>query len=70
MARDLRICQGADMRTPTTHAGGLFLMLAILGGTIWGVATGQPMLGVLRGTGIGVLAALLVWLIDRSRVRN
>ena len=42
-------------------------MLAILLGTIWGVVIGQPMLGVLRGTGIGIVAALLVWLLDRRR---
>ncbi|MCA1654360.1 MAG: hypothetical protein ABR588_08980 [Sphingomicrobium sp.] len=56
------------MRTPTTHAGGLFLMLAILIGSLWGVIVGAPMLGVLRGTGIGILIAIAVWLIDRRRV--
>ena len=55
------------MENRSTMAGGLFLMLAILLGTIWGVVIGQPMLGVLRGTGIGIVAALLVWLLDRRR---
>lgn len=53
------------MQTPTTHAGGLFLTLAILLGSAWGVATGQAMLGVLSGTGIGIVIAFLVWLLDR-----
>jgi hypothetical protein len=55
------------MKTPSTNAGGLFLMLAILGGSLWGVATGQVMLGVLSGTGAGIALALLVWLIDWRR---
>jgi len=53
------------MKTPTTRAGGLFLMLAIIVGTAWGVATGQAMLGVLSGTGAGIGLALIVWLLDR-----
>jgi len=55
------------MQTPTTRAGGLFLMLAIVAGSIWGVVTGQAMLGVLSGTGAGIAIAVLVWLVDRSR---
>lgn len=53
------------MQTPTTRAGGLFLMLAILIGSAWGVAAGHAMLGVLSGTGVGIAIALLVWLLDR-----
>ena len=55
------------MPNRTSQAGGLFLMLAIVLGTIWGVYVGQPMLGVLRGTGVGFVIALVVWLIDRRR---
>ena len=57
----------ARMKTPSTHAGGLFLMLAIVAGTIWGVASSQAMLGVLSGTGAGIAIAVVVWLIDRRR---
>ena len=56
------------MRTPTTHAGGLFLMAGILVGTIWGVVTGNPTLGVLRGTGTGIVLAVVIWLLDRRRL--
>ena len=52
-------------RTPV--AGGFFLTSAILGGTIWGIATANPMNGLLIGTAIGIGLALLIWLIDRAR---
>jgi hypothetical protein len=55
------------MQTRTTHAGGFLLMLGILAGIAGGVAAGQHVLGAIIGTGDGILAALLVWLIDRRR---
>ena len=45
-------------------------MLAILAGAAWGLTVGQPMLGILRGTGAGFVIALAVWLIDRRRARS
>lgn len=48
-------------------AGGFFLMAAILGGTAWGIWIGNPMLGLLIGTGVGLTIAVLVWLVDRLR---
>jgi hypothetical protein len=57
------------MSMRSSQAGGLFLMMAILAGAIWGLSVGQPMLGILRGTGIGIVVALTVWLIDRRRAR-
>ena len=49
-------------------AGGFLLMSAILIGAVWGVAAGNPMKGILIGTGIGIAVAILIWLIDsRSR---
>jgi hypothetical protein len=51
----------------TTRAGGCFLTICILGGFLLGLAIGNPMKGVLIGTAAGVVLALLVWLIDRSR---
>lgn len=58
------------MRTPSTQAGGLFLMLSILIGSVWGVVAGVPMVGVLRGTGVGIVLAVGVWLLDRRRARD
>ena len=40
-------------------------MIGILAGSIWGVAVSAPMKGVLIGTGLGIAAALLVWLLNR-----
>jgi membrane associated rhomboid family serine protease len=48
-------------------AGGFFLILAILGGFAWGAMSGLPVEGAVVGTLIGIVLALLVWLIDRRR---
>ena len=55
------------MARRNAHAGGIFLMVGILAGFIFGAAMGQTMAGVLAGTGLGIAAALLVWLVDRRR---
>ena len=47
--------------------GGCFLIVPMLIGFIAGMATGNAMRGVLIGTGIGIVLALLIWLIDRLR---
>ncbi len=44
-------------------------MAAILIGTVWGVAAGNPMKGVLIGTGAGAVIAAAIWLFDRKRRR-
>lgn len=48
-----------------TQAGGCFLALAILAGTLVGIALGEPMKGVLIGTGVGIAATILLWIVDR-----
>ena len=48
-------------------AGGFFLRAAIIGGAVWGISIGNPMIGLLIGTGIGIAIAVLVWLLDRKR---
>lgn len=48
-------------------SGGIFVTLGILGGFAWGVASGEPMLGILAGTALGAVAAVLLWLLDRRR---
>ena len=57
---------GAAMPS-TTKAGGCFLTLCILAGCPLGLAIGNPMKGILIGTGAGIVLALVVWLIDRRR---
>ena len=58
---------GAPMASRTTHAGGCFLTLFILGGFIAGLAMRNPMKGVLIGTAAGAILAILIWLVDRGR---
>ena len=55
------------MTRPPTHAGGFFLVLAILGGFAWGAMSGMPYFGAIVGTAIGIVLAVAVWLIDRRR---
>ncbi len=55
------------MNARTTKAGGCFLTFCILAGGAGGIAIGNPMKGILIGTGIGILLAVLLWLIDRRR---
>ena len=51
----------------TSRAGGCFLTMFILAGFPLGLAIGNPMKGVLIGTGTGIALALITWLIDRRR---
>jgi hypothetical protein len=46
-------------------AGGFLVALGMLGGAGVGFAIGQATPGFLVGTGVGVLAAVLVWVRDR-----
>lgn len=48
-------------------AGGCFLTLCILAGFPLGLAIGNPMKGILIGTGTGIVLAVIVWLLDRRR---
>jgi hypothetical protein len=51
----------------TAKAGGCFLTLCILAGFPLGLAIGNPMKGILIGTGAGIVLALATWLIDSRR---
>ena len=53
------------MDTKPKHAGGCFLMAAILLGFLAGIALKDPIKGVLIGTGIGIVIAVAIWLVDR-----
>jgi hypothetical protein len=59
---------GAAMRN-TTRAGGCFLTLCILAGFPLGLSIGNPMKGVLIGTGAGIAITVVLWLIDSRRAR-
>jgi hypothetical protein len=51
----------------STRAGGCFLTICILAGFPLGLAIGNPMKGVLIGTGAGIALALVTWLTDQRR---
>ena len=50
-------------------AGGIFIAIGLLGGAIIGTLKGQSSIGMVTGLGLGILAAVLVWLYDRTRRR-
>jgi hypothetical protein len=53
----------------SSRAGGCFLTACILAGFPLGLALGNPMKGILIGTGTGIMLAVITWLIDRRRRR-
>ena len=52
---------------PRPQAGGSILAAAIITGVVGGIIAGQPSIGFLVGTGIGVTIAVILWLRDRRR---
>ena len=68
VAQRLLLCHGRTMPS-STRAGGCFLTLCILAGFPLGLAIGNPMKGILIGTGVGIALAIVTWLIDRQRRR-
>ncbi len=54
-----------DKRNPVS--GGFAIGVGALLGGLWGVHSGQAVVGLAGGIAIGALVALLVWLVDRSR---
>ena len=62
------IVAGRGMTDSTgPRAGGFLLALCILVGAVIGTVKGQPSIGVIAGTGIGVVVAVVLWLKDRMR---
>lgn len=55
------------MARTTPRAGGFFLVLPILIGFGWGLASGRAMQGAIAGLAIGLVLALLIWLLDHRR---
>ena len=51
-----------------SSGGGIFIVIAILIGTIVGAISGQPSIGVIAGAATGTLIALVIWLRDRRRI--
>jgi hypothetical protein len=60
--------KGLPMTTKKNPTGaGAILALTILGGTILGGLMGQPSIGLLAGTGLGIAVALLLWMKEREK---
>lgn len=55
------------MQRRSTRAGGCFLTIFILLGFLYGLSIQNPLKGTLIGLGIGIVLAVLVWLIDLRR---
>ena len=55
------------MARRNAQAGGIFLTIGILTGFGVGVASGNPMMGILIGTALGAIASAVLWLVDRRR---
>ena len=70
MARGGALDYAALMTTPTPMAGGFFLILPIVIGFLWGLASGRAMQGAIAGLAIGLVLAFAIWLIDRLRQRR
>ena len=49
----------------SAQAGGFVLAAAIILGAVGGVVAGQPSIGFLTGTGVGLVLLLALWLRDR-----
>lgn len=54
-----------SQRVRYTQAAGSMLAISIIAGAVAGVIVGQPSIGVLVGTGAGILLAILFWLKER-----
>lgn len=56
-----------EPKKPAPRAAGGLLALTILGGAAIGTAYGQPTIGLLVGSALGILIALAFWVRDRKR---
>lgn len=54
-----------DTKNPVS--GGFAIGLGALLGGLWGVHSGQAIVGLAGGIAIGSAVAVLVWLVDRRR---
>lgn len=61
-----KLPKGAMPVSPAPRAGGAILAAAIIAGVVGGVIVGQPSIGALVGTGVGIAVALILWARDRK----
>ncbi len=53
-----------ERRTPV--AGGFFIAVASIAGVFIGGFQGQPVIGLLAGFVVGLVIAVLIWMLDRK----
>ena len=53
--------------SPPRFAGGIFIAFGLLIGAIFGVAMDQASAGTVIGMAVGIVIAVLIWLMDRKR---
>ena len=70
LALPVLLCHWPPMQPGNKRAGGCFLMAAILLGFGVGIWSGNVLLGLWSGLGIGIVAAVATWLLDRSKSRS
>ena len=70
VARRGMLCHCPDMSSPPPRAGGFFLVVPIVAGFFWGLGSGRAMQGAIIGLGVGLVLALILWLVDRTRQRH
>jgi hypothetical protein len=46
-------------------AGGCLVAIGIIAGAVYGVVAGHAVTALLIGAGVGIVAAIAIWLIDR-----
>jgi UDP-N-acetylmuramyl pentapeptide phosphotransferase/UDP-N-acetylglucosamine-1-phosphate transferase len=51
-------------------AGGIFIFIGLLAGSILGIAYDKPSVGMIGGFAIGTAIALMIWLLDSFRKQD
>ncbi len=55
------------MQGSRTRAGGCFLAIFLMLGFLFGLSIRNPLKGTLIGLGIGIVLAVITWLVDKAR---
>jgi UDP-N-acetylmuramyl pentapeptide phosphotransferase/UDP-N-acetylglucosamine-1-phosphate transferase len=69
---------GMDKDTPNPNnkkkrspmAGGIFIFIGLLAGSILGIAYDKPSVGMIGGFAVGTAIALMIWLLDSFRKQD
>jgi len=62
--------QGRPDQTSPSMAGGFFIFIGLIVGVAVGIYTGEISIGMISGFGLGILAAIALWIFDRARVNR